>query len=264
MRKLLWFMLPCLLIALTPIEFASAQDAASDDIESLYSQEEATETATEAPETKVEKTSDLKDLSDLVKLAPFKDVAVIQKRFLPKTQRFELFAGPSIILNDPFFLGYGVSVRAAYYFKEKYGMEFVGLLLTQSERDVIGGLRTRGVTTNTIVSPKNYVGLDFKWVPIYGKMTLRNKSITPFDMYFSFGGGMTGTNQSYSEPTIHLGSGQSFALSKSTAFRWDFSWDFFSGRSKTGVTGAATNTSIYNNLYVTLGMSFFFPEATYR
>lgn len=240
---------------------ASAQEM--DDIESLFSaEEEAVVLEPEVPTTPEVKPEEIKDLSDLSKLSPFKDVAVIQKRFLPKTGRFELFGGGSLILNDAFFQSVGFSGRLAYYFQERYGVEFVSFLLSTSERQVTTDLHDkRGVSATSFVTPKSYIGLDFKYTPFYGKMTWLNKKITPFDLYFSIGGGSTTTNQGGSAPTLHIGTGQVFALSKSVAFRWDFSWNFFSATSN--VSGAESS-STYNNLFITAGMSWFFPEATYR
>lgn len=231
------------------------------DIESLFKDDE------KVPSDFSEDLSDIKNLeinevSDLGKLVPFADVAVIQKRFLPKTGRFEFFLAGSSILNDVFFLGLGLNGRIAYYFQERFGLELVGSYLKTSERQVTIDLRDkRGVTAENFITPTSYIGLDLKWVPIYGKMTWVNKRIVPFDLYFSAGGGNTATNQGTSELTMHLGSGQTFALSKSTAFRWDFSWNVFSAKS---TVAGGDNSSVYNNLILSVGMSFFFPEATYR
>ena len=73
---------------------------------------------------------------------------------------------------------------------------------------------------------------------------------------------MTGTNQGESEPTVHLGTGQSFALSKGMSLRWDLSWIFYNAVSR--VSSSAQTESTYNNLFITVGMSFLFPEASYR
>lgn len=266
-------------LALTlPLSFAHAQEG-SDDIENLFSREEqapapqpdtsperevapppGTQPEKQQPAQSQAKSVNVRAVGDLGKLAPFNDVAVIQKRFLPRTGRFQLFGAPTMVMNDAFFLNFGLDGRFAYYFQERYGLEFVAFLLTVSERQVTTDLREkRGVTTNTIVSPKSYMGLDFKWTPIYGKMTYNNKKITPFDLYFSAGLGSTTTNQGSSEPTLHLGTGQEFAMSKAMALRWDFSWNFF-----TATNGTGTGRGLYNNLYLSMGVSFFFPEATYR
>jgi outer membrane beta-barrel protein len=134
--------------------------------------------------------------------------------------------------------------------------------MSTDEREVTTDLRNkRSVTTTSLITAKSYFGADFKWTPIYGKMAFANQKIIPFDLYFSGGVGITGTSDSQSAPTLHLGTGQIFAINKSMAFRWDFSWNTFSASTKTGPT---TSSSVYNNLYLTVGMSFFYPEATYR
>ncbi len=205
---------------------------------------------------------EMKGVSDLSSLSEFKDIAVIQKRFLPKTGRFEGFGGLGGILNDKFFVSIGASARLAYFFNERWAIEGVGMAFATGEKGVTSDLREkRGVVTTNFVSPTSYYGVDVKWTPVYGKMSFVNRSITPFDLYFSVGGGITNTNQGGSEPTVHLGTGQIFAITKSAAFRWDFSWNFYNASS--GVANAKQN-SLYNNLMITLGASFFFPEATYR
>ena len=207
--------------------------------------------------------ADIKGVADLGKLEPFDDVAVIQKRFLPRTERFDIFLGPTLVLNDAFFLNYGVNGRFAYNFSERYGLEANGSYLSINERQVTTDLRDkRGVTTKSFVTPQTYFGLDFKWSPVYGKMTYLNHNITPFDLYFSLGAGMTGTNQNTSEPTLHLGTGQAFAHSKGIEWRWDFSWHVFSATSS--VSPAGSGASIYHNLILTFGAGLLFPEANYR
>ena len=256
----------------------SQEDSTADDIEALFTAEEnAAEQRSEekakpeqAPEAAEKKppTADVKEMSDLVKLSPFQDVAVIQKRYLPRTGRFEVFGGASGILNDAYFNGLGGGLRFGYYFSERYGIELSYQFLSTSEKTVTEDLRTdRRVQTEAFVSTESFYGADFKWTPVYGKMSFGRYTIVPFDMYFSGGFGMTSTSQGDSEPTIHLGTGQVFAKSKGMAFRWDVSWNMFSAVSRVKTsTGevASENRGNYNNLIFTAGVSFFFPEATYR
>jgi outer membrane beta-barrel protein len=207
--------------------------------------------------------SSYKEVSDLANLSAFGDIAVIQKRFLPKTGRFEGYLGFSNILNDKFFYSYGLDMRLAWYFREHLGLEFSYLFLKTNAREVTTQLESvHQVVTKSIVTPNSYTGLAFKWAPIYGKFTWLNNRITPYDLYFDIGLGMTATNQSENEITFHLGTGQVFALTKSSAIRWDFTWNFFQGKS-VSATGA-TATAGYDNLFISIGMSFFFPEARYR
>ncbi len=207
------------------------------------------------------KSAVIKDVADLGKLSEFNDIAVIQRRYLPKTGRFEAYIAPSLVLNDAFFINYGLSGRLGYSFSERYGVEFLGTALSTTERSITTDLRQkRGVVTTSLLTPKSYIGADFRWTPVYGKMTWLNAKIVPFDLYFSIGPGLTATNLGTSEPTLHVGTGQIFAHTKGMAFRWDFGWNMFFS-----AAGDPSGTrSIYNTLYLSAGVSFFFPEATYR
>ncbi len=201
------------------------------------------------------------ELSGLGNLAPFSDIAVISRRFLPKTKRFEIFPNLGMVLNDAFFNDVIYGGRLAYYFSEHYAFEATGLVISTSTKAVTDELQNiRNIATASLATPRSYAGLDFKWVPIYGKIGWMNKRIVPFDLYLSGGGGVTTTNQSTTPATIHLGVGQIFAISKWMAGRWDISW--YAYNSSTTVTNRGTGT--YSNLHATFGLSFFFPPAEYR
>jgi outer membrane beta-barrel protein len=201
-------------------------------------------------------------MNQVRQLEPFKDIAVIQRRFLPKTHRFELFGSGGLIVNDAFFDDFTFGLRFAYHLTESYGIELMGNSISTTQKEVTNELQTnKSVTTQTFVSPSSYYGLDFRWTPWYGKMSWLNKSIVPFDHFFLLGVGTTGTNQSTNAPSFHIGTGQLYALSKSFAFRWNFDWMFYNTTSS--VSGATGNAN-YNNLYLMVGLSWFFPEAKYR
>ncbi|MFN7729654.1 MAG: outer membrane beta-barrel domain-containing protein [Bdellovibrio sp.] len=210
-------------------------------------------------------TSDPKTLSDLGKLAPFSEVTVLQKRFQPKTERFQAAFGLGGITNDPWFNGLGGSLRLGYHFSETLGVEGTYTFLSNSERDSAKDLfANNAVSTSSIVATKGYLGADVIWSPIYGKMSLFNKRIIPFDMYFTGGLGQSEVDGATSKSlmTIHMGTGQVFALTKSWGFRWDFSWNTFAAKQVD--TAGKQSTTQFNNLILTLGASFFFPEVKYR
>ncbi len=248
--------------------WAQEQDSAIAEIEELFAEEEAAGSpvvTSEPKDTKKEEEAvppvELKGVSDLSKLQAFKDVAVIQKRFLPKSNRFEFYIGPSLNLNDAFFFSFGADARLGYHFSERYGVELALIYLMTSDRQVTEDLLKRGVKTTSFVSPRGYYGVDFKWTPSYGKMTWRNEKIVPFDLYFTGGVGLTPTNQDQSEFTIHLSTGQIFALSKGSGVRWDLSWFMYNSESAADPSGGR---GLYHNVLFSLGWSGFFPEATYR
>jgi len=201
------------------------------------------------------------ELSGLGTLAPFSDIAVINKRFLPKTKRFEFFPNFGLVMNDAFFNNIVFGGRFGYHFNEHYGVEALATGFSTTSKTVTSELNSeRFVGTAALATPTSYYGLDFKWSPIYGKVGFTNTKIVPFDLYFLLGGGVTGTNQGTQPPTLHLGAGQLFAITQWLAFRWDISW--FAYKSDTSVTSRPSGT--FTNLHGTIGMSFFFPGAKYR
>lgn len=202
------------------------------------------------------------DFSTLGRLSPFREVTVLQRKFLPKTGRFQLHGALGLIANDPFFSTTQFSVRAGYFFIESLSAELTYMGMQTTQRQVVKDLKEiQGVTTDNLVTPKSYVGLNLMYVPFYGKMTYKNQKIIPFDWFFTAGYGTTAAESDSGKENVGTfsgGTGQLFALSKSFALRWDLTWNRFNS---TGIDGSK---QAFNNLFVTIGGSFFFPEATYR
>lgn len=245
---------------------AFAQEVDGDDLDIVELELEKSSKAVQASEAKrsqqpvTNESEESKSLtySELGSLAPFSEVSVLQKRFMPKTGRMQLFGGISTITNDPFFLSVAGVGKAGYFFSEAWGVEFNYFGISTSQRKATDELKEiQGVKTDNLIQAKSFMGLDLMYTPIYGKMTLFNEKIVPFDLYFSAGYGTTKT-QAENAGTFHLGTGQVFAISKSFGLRWDFSWNFFSAK------GINNQTGQFNNLFLTVGASFFFPEASYR
>lgn len=211
-------------------------------------------------EKKIEK--EVNSISDLGTLAPFKDIAVIQRKFLPRTQRFEFSGNLLISTNNQFFNNIGLGLKAAYGFTEAYGIEATYLFLGSSARDVTTSLEdNQKIATTSLVQPESYMGLSFKWTPVYGKIAWFERKIIPFDLYFTPGLGVTSTANGGSESTVSIGAGQLFALSKATAVRWDFVWNFYQA---TTVDNGQSSKQNQNDLFLMIGYSFLFPEAKYR
>lgn len=256
-------------IFLTPHLFA--QEAAELDQENLYENElKKTPPASllnqeiEESDRQVPRPS-IKTMTELDRLVPFEDVAVIQKRFLPKTQRFEFFPNVGFIANNAFFLSAYFQARLGYAFTEKWAVEAIGAIFTDSNYKVTKDLKDKLVKTENLIVPDSYYGLDVRWTPFYGKMGYFTNTIIPFDMYFSLGAGITNTSQSTSPFTVHAGTGQIYALKKWMAFRWDLSLYYYNSETEVGVvSGSPKRNDTFTDIQMSLGMSFFFPEASYR
>jgi outer membrane beta-barrel protein len=261
-------------LALSGVPKALAQeepeDTSSNEVEEMYDKGDAADAAKSAPkaDAKREQKEQVEEkkvqtLSDLATLAPFSDVSVIQRKFLPKTGRFEFSGSGFTNLNNPFFTNIGLGLRAAYYFREQYAVEGILNVAATGSRQVTDDLeKKRGITTDNLVGTRGFAGLAFKWNPIYGKMTWLNHRIVPFDINFNLGGGLTRTTEDENEPTLHLGTSQVFALSKGMALRWDLTWNMF--QATTTDSKGKKDTLSQNDLFLGFGVSFYFPEASYR
>lgn len=208
----------------------------------------------------------IKSMSDLDKLTPFNDIAVIQKRFMPKSQRFEFNPNIGLVTNNAFFMTTYAQARLAYAFTEKWALEFTFATFMDQKYKVTEDLKDDAqVDTKSLLLPDSYYGADLRWSPIYGKMGMFSNGIVPFDMYFSAGGGIMSTNQSTTPFAMHVGTGQIFAINKWMAFRWDLSTYFYTSAVKSANSGStATTDQSFTDVQLSLGMSFFFPDATYR
>lgn len=210
--------------------------------------------------------SKLKSIADLNELSPFNDVSMIQRKYLPKTERFQLYTSLGLSTNSPWFLNLGGKVNFSYNFTENFGVEFSGMFMSSTEKEAAKEIReNNSLQPERFILTKSHLGVDLVWSPIYGKITNLQNEIVPFDMYFSLGGGMSGTNSvEKNVATGHLATGQIFALSKSLAFRWDYSWYIYQATPVPDNLAVPTAKNSYNDLIFTAGVSFFFPEAKYR
>jgi outer membrane beta-barrel protein len=204
-------------------------------------------------------------LSDLVKLSPFSDIAVISKKFLPKTKRFEIAPLGVMSLNNPFFDNYGIGIHLGYGFSERYGVEFLYNFLTDSEKGITTNLReNQNVSTRSLVVPKSFLGAVFKWSPIYGKMAWFQEAIVPYEIYFTPGIGLAQTEEN-NEIAFQLGTGQLFAVTRSMAFRWDLNWRFYNATVKETLNSQTTTSSQFHSDFILqFGISLFFPGVKAR
>lgn len=206
--------------------------------------------------------AELSNISDLRALEPFGDLAVIQPRYQPKSKRFQAHLGGGMVLNDPWFNHLGLSAKGSYHFTEFFGLELAADIhsgsASASAKDLEANLT---VKTSSLVQPKSYFGVHAYLVPMYGKMSLFNSRIIPFDLYFTLGAGQTAISgaRTASALTYHFGAGQIFAFTRNAGFRWDIHMNMFEAQSEL----SAKKSSI-QNVVMSLGFSYFFPEVGNR
>ena len=214
---------------------------------------------------------------NLSRLSTFEDIVVVQRRFLQKTGRFEISPSASIFFSSEFFFQAGLGANISFYFLEKHGFELKGFYLFQIDRgvatDVYNNLRidTAAKGVNTI----SFIGLLYKWTPIYGKTSWKNKKIIPFDFSVVIGGGMSQVeecrNSKFSstclhralwlEPTLSLGFVQSYALSRNFTLRMDISSHYYGGLL---FSKQIPSDDHYWDTHISFNCSFYFPRRIVR
>ena len=142
-----------------------------------------------------------KDSSDSVKdlslylnnLSPFSDIVVIQRRYLVKTGRFEFSPSALLLFSNEFFINAGLGGNLAFYPLEKHGLELRGFYTAEFRRSVwIDMWEKLGIVSSVLGDRTIYfIGLVYKWMPIYGKIAWFDDKIIPFEMSFFLGGGIT-------------------------------------------------------------------------
>ena len=203
-----------------------------------------------------------KKLSDLVHLSPFSDVSVIQRRFMPKTGRVSIAALSTFVLSSEYFLHPGIEGHLTYHFLEKHGIECSGYYVLTLNRGVTNDLADIGIHVQELkLFISGFVGLTYKWMPVYGKIAFYNSQILAFDTFFSFGGGMSAisskkVSQVAWEPAVVAGIGQVFAITRDLGLRWDL-------RLHMTIPIQSTGGPLFETLF-SIGLNYYYPSAGLR
>ena len=204
-----------------------------------------------------------KKLSDLMRLSRFSDIAVIQRRFMPKTGRVSVSLFSVFNMSNEFFLHPGGGGHLNYNFLEKHGVELSGYYVWTFKRGVTNDLAKLGANVSESQPiAQSFFGLTYKWMPFYGKIAFYNQQILAFDTFFTIGGGMSGIVRGKDkkmvwEPTFVAGVGQVFAITRDIGLRWDL-------RVNSTFETRFSTFSVLNNLLFSIGLSYYYPSAGLR
>ena len=200
------------------------------------------------------------------------------KLFLRKG-RFEFSPSASVSLRDAFYTKYIFGGTLTYHPLESLGL---GLRVGYSVPTVAGSAQicTFEQDNRSCRKPSELeldrgglgnlrlvAGVDAKWAPIYGKLSLLSSYFASFDMYGIVGASLvqyqgptpnTPTEvQNYWTPGGNVGVGFHFFLNRWITLRTELRDLIYVEK-----TRQAGETSLRNQLLFELGVSFFFPSAT--
>lgn len=199
------------------------------------------------------------NFGDVQTTASYEDFAVIQRNYMPKTERAQVSLGVTSTPTDVFFRTLGLNAKLSYHFNETWGIEAFGYTLSSSARSEVGNLEgTQAVSVRSLVSIRNYMGLNVYNSLIYGKHAFLNNLIFPFEIYSTFGFGKITNQNSEDSTAIQVGIGELTSISRSSAIRLDLTWSFYKTKNILGKEEAN------NSIFLTVGYSYFFPEPQYR
>ena len=240
-----------------------------------------------APQKKSIREIKIKSVSDLQALTPYESVAVIQKRYLPKTFRGEFNFSVATVINHTFSYFGGLSAKAGFFFREDHGLglEFFGPFFPFAKPVKNEMILEQNIIPYTISTPQFYGGAYYKWSPVFGKFSVLNKKIIYFDMYLTLGGGVGRFVEDITEDYIgnllqkgkkfdsgirllkpyffagNLAVGQVFALSQDWAVQWELKWLYAVIQYEQDGQG---QTEVPVNIGFSIGMNYYFPGAGYR
>lgn len=169
-----------------------------------------------------------------------KEFRVIQNKIFTKRKRVELGAHLGIYQRAEFDESLTPGLFFGYHFDDEYAISSTAYYFINSRNNVTETVKNR----NGIDVPYNeevfYWDLALEWTPIYGKFSLLGQKVSHFDAYIAPSIGVIGTKSTYDAPeaagdpeipnprdvnifpTIGLGLGQRFFLSKTMMIKLEY------------------------------------------
>jgi len=190
-----------------------------------------------------------------------------QRKVFLKAHRFELATTIFMTVNDPYYLKWGVSLRATYFLADTLGISAHGTWWQVAATDNVTIAKQNFQSRIYYSVPQWSLLGDFEWSPIYGKASIFN-SIFHFDVFLLAGLGVVWTETS-STPLNSLQPngptrGPSFAGEIGIGMRF-IALDWLSINlslvdTSYGDTPAGTTLGAIQNLFtINLGVSIFIP-----
>ncbi len=186
-------------------------------------------------------------------------IKAVPKKPLLKVHRFELTPMASLSLNDAYYQHYAVGGTAIYYPHDAFGIGLgVDYLYQHTKRNAVDEVRASLTSVPAVFeAPKMFVHLDVYWVPLYGKFSLFNTAIIPFDIYATAGGGAaTAFSNGRWMPAVNAGIGTRFGIADWLAIRLEVRDHFFLD---TQQVDTIERSDVQNYVMAQIGLSFFIP-----
>ena len=256
MKNLLIPIFSILLTIASSTSFAQAPDDDVSELESaLENEDQLIQKKNEVPSKESKQQISYLDIKTAT---PFSDLAIVQKNYMPKTGRQQVNIGLALVPNDIFYNSLGGDLKWGYHFNETWGMELQGTFLTSSKSKPNRDLESKqDVQVTNLVQLKSFLGANLYFSNVYGKTTLWDRKIFPFEIYQTLGAGTVQTGLSNSTG-FRVGLGELFTIDKNTAVRLEISALFYNAKN---INGAE---EMNNSLFLTLSYEKFLTAVKER
>lgn len=197
---------------------------------------------------------------------------VVQSRRFTKEKRPFVNVGYGVLINDSFNRGGAVSVSGGYYYKEQMGFEISYLGFSADDSKTTKEIfELDGAPT--YARPINQIGATWNWMPIYGKVSVFDKTIIYFDMGIHVGAGIatyervlentpapnrTTRYESDTAPMLILDISQQFFINEKWAFRFDVKNRFYNQDLKKYDDSSDTKKDMEHNIDAVFGFTYYF------
>ena len=189
-----------------------------------------------------------------IREAENKRVWVWQRRPFLKSERFELSTSVAQNINEPLVNFYTLGGQANYYLNEQMAIGLRGTytlnIETSTFDDVIQDYQVFPQVSRPIWSGS----LNFQYVPLYGKLSMFQTWIFPWELSVRGGAGWIQTFID-GHVLVTLGATQQFFLSRWLAFNIDLDYQVF----QEVIAANSTEGMLLSNLTLGAGFSFYFP-----
>jgi outer membrane beta-barrel protein len=184
-------------------------------------------------------------------------IKAVQHKPVLKQYRFEVTPLVGLSLNDAFYTHLAVGAGAAFFVHDNFGIGANGtffLAHPRTDNHKVVRIGQKGVAAVFDLADV-LTTLDLHWVPIYGKVSLFNQIILPFDFYLIAGGGLAVAGANI-RPALSGALGQRFMINDWLAVRLEIRDTFYND---TQEVEGQPRSDIQNYILFTAGVSFFIP-----
>lgn len=186
-------------------------------------------------------------------------IKAVPRKPLLKTGRFELTPFAGLSLNDAYYQHWSLGGTAIFYPNDAFGIGVgVDYLYQHTRRDAIDNVRNSLTSVPAVYElPKMFLHVDMYWIPLYGKFSLFNAAIIPFDIYATAGAGAaTAFSNDRWAPAVNVGLGARMAMTEWLALRLEVRNHTFLD---TQTVNTVSRSDIQNYVMAQIGLSFFIP-----